>query len=260
MHYRRLESIVNENLWYEAFALRRSIAGQAFPSVLILTAWTVAVAVLNLVEAINFRLPSSFITLLGVVLGLLLAFRSAQAYERFSEGRKTWGTLQFQCRNAIRSFALSFVATEAGEAAKQKAIKQLIAFVYSLKHYLRSESSPEQLADMVDVMDVIPISNSFRPNFGGVAVPALSPSIQVTETDPLLGPYSSIIQENGNAMPFKIVLCLARLLQTSTQEKLLVGPYAGAAQSAVAGLVESATTMERIATSPMCDLPTYLLQ
>ncbi|KAI8607296.1 hypothetical protein BC830DRAFT_1175470, partial [Chytriomyces sp. MP71] len=39
-------------------------------------------------------LPSSqlLITLLGVVMGLLLVFRTNTAYDRFYEGRKTWAS------------------------------------------------------------------------------------------------------------------------------------------------------------------------
>ncbi|KXS14162.1 UPF0187-domain-containing protein [Gonapodya prolifera JEL478] len=244
-----LETIVpavKKHLWVEAFQMRGSIALQVMPPLMVLVLWTAVVCYLDLILTMDFRLPTSFITLLGVVLGLLLAFRSTQAYDRFYEGRKTWGTLQFQCRNGIRAMMLSFVDTEDGNAACQKAVKMLIAFVFSLKHYLRAEKDVNQLSDMLDVMDVIPISAFTSP--GGDLE---NGKRELNETDPLLGPYGAIVYENGEGMPFKIGYALAKHLQEAHLANLITGPNAGAVQSLVPNLTETATVLERIATSPI---------
>ncbi|KAJ3340871.1 hypothetical protein HDU93_006163 [Gonapodya sp. JEL0774] len=236
---------VSEHLWFEAFTVRGSIALQVLPPVVVLVLWTTLVAYLNLSMTTDFRLPTTFITLLGVVLGLLLAFRSGQAYDRYSEGRKTWGTLQGQCRNGVRSMMLAYVDTEEGIAARAKAVKLVIAFVFSLKHYLRAERDPSQLSDMLDLMDVIPIAAFSSPS--GTE----NGKYEVTESDPLLGPYASIVFENGEGMPFKIVYVLAKHLQKSVHDNLLVGIYSSTVQGLPAAFTETGTTLERIATSPM---------
>lgn len=39
------------------------------------------------------------LTVLGLVLGLVVSFRTSSAYERYSEGRKLWSDLTLTSRN-----------------------------------------------------------------------------------------------------------------------------------------------------------------
>lgn len=78
--------------------------------------------------------------ILGSVLGLLLAFRSNQAYDRWWEARNTWGAIVNDSRSIARQ-ALSFPAADyALDEVRQwqeRFIRRQIAWCYSLTDALR---------------------------------------------------------------------------------------------------------------------------
>ncbi|TVY59713.1 UPF0187 protein [Lachnellula suecica] len=88
------------------------------------------------------------LTVLGFVVGLALSFRSSTAYERYSDGRKTWSTLSVQCRNLARNIwvhiderhdPLNPQVAKDDLLAKVTALNLILAFTVSLKHKLRFE-------------------------------------------------------------------------------------------------------------------------
>lgn len=84
---------------------------------------------------------STIHTLLGLVLGGLLVFRTNTAYDRWWEGRKLWGQLV----NDIRNLAIKVQScVQAPLDEKQRFAKHLIAFPFALKDHLRG---PIQLKD-----------------------------------------------------------------------------------------------------------------
>ncbi len=81
--------------------------------------------------------PSSTVvhSLLGIVLGLFLVFRTNSAYDRWWEGRKLWGGLV----NSARNFALKLNAVLPLESHDRKWFTQMISnFVIAVKEQLRS--------------------------------------------------------------------------------------------------------------------------
>lgn len=88
-------------------------------------------------EVLSVHVPSSFHTVLGLVVGLLLVFRTNTAYDRWWEGRKQLGQILNSCRN----LAIGFEAYLDQEPNTKKAeIKQLIiAYFWSLKNHLREK-------------------------------------------------------------------------------------------------------------------------
>ncbi|WP_210516603.1 bestrophin family protein [Hymenobacter terricola] len=50
-------------------------------------------------ERMNVAVDKEFFSFLGIMLSLLLAFRTNTAYDRFYEGRRLWGQLVNNCRN-----------------------------------------------------------------------------------------------------------------------------------------------------------------
>ncbi len=87
-------------------------------------------------------------SLLGIVLGLFLVFRTNTAYDRWWEGRKLWGSLV----NSSRNFALklnAYVSTENHEDRDWFA-KMIPNFVYTMKESLRNGVQLNEL-ESVDV-------------------------------------------------------------------------------------------------------------
>jgi putative membrane protein len=80
------------------------------------------------------HLTAGFHTLIGLMLGLLLVFRTNTAYDRWWEGRKLWGQLVNDCRN----FAVKIAAcVRAEQRDKIEIADRLSAFAFALKDHLR---------------------------------------------------------------------------------------------------------------------------
>lgn len=100
----------------------------------------------------EFNIPSTIFSLLGIVLSVLLVFRTNTAYDRWYEGRNLWGSLVNNCRNLAVSIQATFPAED---TRSREELATLIAnFAISLKEHLRQgviyselvPVSPEALA------------------------------------------------------------------------------------------------------------------
>ncbi|KAJ3027966.1 hypothetical protein HDV00_010711 [Rhizophlyctis rosea] len=85
-------------------------------------------------------MPTLLITILGVVMSLLLAFRTNTAYDRYWEGRRLWGTLLTQTRN-LQRFIWGGITPKDDKTANERlgAMNLTLAFPIATKHYLRDE-------------------------------------------------------------------------------------------------------------------------
>jgi putative membrane protein len=84
---------------------------------------------------ISVPLGPSFLSILGIILGLLLVFRTNTAYDRWWEGRRLWG----QLLNASRSLSHSLDAMLAVDAPmRADYATQLAAYAAALVSHLRS--------------------------------------------------------------------------------------------------------------------------
>lgn len=91
----------------------------------------------------EFHSTISMHSLLGIVLGLFLVFRTNTAYERWWEGRKLWGGLV----NSTRNLALklnAYISKEDHESREWFA-RMISNFVYATKEHLRSGVQLNQL-------------------------------------------------------------------------------------------------------------------
>jgi len=84
-------------------------------------------------------LGPSFLSILGIILGLLLVFRTNTAYDRWWEGRKLWGQLVNVSRALSHSLD-AMLPTEAGARAEYAAL--LSAFPSALAAHLRAPRDP----------------------------------------------------------------------------------------------------------------------
>ena len=80
-------------------------------------------------------------SLLGIVLGLFLVFRTNTAYDKWWEGRKIWGSLVNDCRNLAMKFN-AFLPKELQEDRKQIA-RLISSYVVTLKNHLRDKATSE---------------------------------------------------------------------------------------------------------------------
>jgi putative membrane protein len=95
----------------------------------------------------DFKPTTNMHSLLGIVLGLFLVFRTNTAYDRWWEGRRLWGGLV----NSTRNFALklnAYISKEDHETRDWFA-RMIPNFVFAMRDHLRSGVQIEQL-DPID--------------------------------------------------------------------------------------------------------------
>ncbi|MFT4645117.1 MAG: putative membrane protein [Planctomycetota bacterium] len=108
-------------------------------------------------------MPSTFHTVLGLVLGLLLVFRTNSAYDRWWEGRKQLGLLV----NTTRNLAIKIqVYVKKEDYAEKELLQDLIyALAFSIKEHLQEKEFNNILKEIP-----VPVQNEFmnvdhKPNY-----------------------------------------------------------------------------------------------
>jgi putative membrane protein len=82
-------------------------------------------------------------SLLGIVLGLFLVFRTNTAYDRWWEGRKQWGSLVNSTRNMAHKVNAFF---DPGDIENREFFAKMIPnFVYAMKEHLRGQVRMEEI-------------------------------------------------------------------------------------------------------------------
>ena len=91
--------------------------------------------------------PASFLGAMGILLSLLLIFRTNTAYDRFYEGRQAWGTLVNNCRNLAIYF--NAVLPQGDMESRAFFAKSISNFPFALKNHLREQPGMSEL-DIVE--------------------------------------------------------------------------------------------------------------
>lgn len=82
----------------------------------------------------HYSIPAIIPTLLGTAIAFFIGFNNNQAYDRWWEARKIWGSLVNDSRSFARSL-LNYVDND--QELAHRMIYRHIAFLYALKTYLR---------------------------------------------------------------------------------------------------------------------------
>lgn len=149
------DKLKNNPKWYNtknwfSFLFRRGV-GYHFPGMIAsVVTMMIVTGILAFIQVeykiITFNFPHFFHTVLGLVIGLLLVFRTNTAYDRWWEGRKQLGSLV----NTCRSLGIKFEAYLEHKRYKGKSEMGLLipAFAWSMKEHLREQDfslAPEYL-------------------------------------------------------------------------------------------------------------------
>lgn len=103
----------------------------------------ITVAELNFVDLRIKDTPSSFLQAMGILLSLLLIFRTNTAYDRFYEGRIAWGTLVNNCRNL--SIFFNAVLDREDTESRLFFARTISNFPFALKNHLRDSPGLNEL-------------------------------------------------------------------------------------------------------------------
>jgi putative membrane protein len=94
----------------------------------------------------SFQVEREYFSFLGILLSLLLVFRTNTAYDRFYEGRTLWGQLVNNCRNM--AIMLNSILPKADMSNRLLYAKLLSNFAIALEGHLREGVQFEKLEPM----------------------------------------------------------------------------------------------------------------
>ncbi|KIY66221.1 UPF0187-domain-containing protein [Cylindrobasidium torrendii FP15055 ss-10] len=131
--------------------LRATVVNDIWPEVVFFASVAVMVTFVSIKTSHSLAVPSTLLTVLGTVLGLVISFRTSTAYERYQDGRRMWTNITSASRNLAQLFWIH-VANERINSGKQVAqtnlesiiekktmINLVQGFSVAVKHFLRGE-------------------------------------------------------------------------------------------------------------------------
>lgn len=93
------------------------------------------------------HLNPTIFTLIGLALAIFMGFCNTASYDRYWEGRKLWGLLVIEARSLTRQI-FSLVDGPQNEE-KQKIVRMISAFCWSLNYQLRNKSGTEHISRLL---------------------------------------------------------------------------------------------------------------
>ncbi len=137
-----------------------------WPRILTVTVTSMFVTYLELYYSIQeYTLTTTPFLLLGVIMGIFLAFRTNASYDRYWEGRKLWGALVNTSRSLTRQtcFMLNSVHDIMElQHLRQAFVKRVIAFVHALRCHLRNENCVEEIKKFLSPEDLSMVLQSIH--------------------------------------------------------------------------------------------------
>ncbi|MEO9966128.1 MAG: bestrophin family protein [Reichenbachiella sp.] len=129
------------NLLFHSYS--RYVFKRLLPALIYVTVYTSSITYVFYELNIDFVSTSSVHSILGIVLGFFLVFRTNGAYDRWWEGRKVWGELVNETRNMSLKFS---VLVPMGHPMRVYITECISAYPKALKEHLR-EGVPTDMAE-----------------------------------------------------------------------------------------------------------------
>lgn len=133
---------------WNAKRFQATVINDVWPEVAFFTLFATMVYLVDEYTDRNMGIPSTLLTVLGTVLGLVISFRTSSAYERYQDGRKMWTNINTACRQLGQMFWLHVAVERSGAnpptalaatIEKKTMMNILQAFPVAVKHFLRGE-------------------------------------------------------------------------------------------------------------------------
>lgn len=158
----------NPKVWFSLIfhAYSRGVMKTLTPAIIFMTLYSAGMCYLLLdvlrFHESDFHTTISMHSLLGIVLGLFLVFRTNSSYDRWWEGRKLWGSMVNNTRNLAHKLNAFLDKDDADN--RIWFVKMIPNFVFSVKEHLRrgallSELEPVDETFIASLKDVKHIPN-----------------------------------------------------------------------------------------------------
>lgn len=154
--------------WFKLlFRFRGSVIPAIWQRVFLCSCLGAVLSILHEFQApISWSVLGSFIPnfVVNLVLGLLLVFRTNTAYERFLEGRKSWGSIVVNSRNLARQIRVAITEREPIDTEnKAKTLRLLGAFAIATMLHLRKELIKNELDELLTPSQVVKLKSVKTP-------------------------------------------------------------------------------------------------
>ncbi len=157
----------NKNWWGDIRHLYRSwTMNKILRATGIIGVYTLILSVLQLHfldDIADMSLSTGVFSLLGIVLSILLVFRTNTAYDRWWEGRKQWGALVNHCRNLAIMAHSTFPKAQMQE--RLKVATYISNFCIALKEHLREGTKLDELINVNQEEFEVYKSKKHVPNY-----------------------------------------------------------------------------------------------
>ena len=141
----------DRNNWFKlALDLKSSVIRDITTQVLLSMVMASIITIVYKNGYLGFSQPILAGLIPGIILGLLLVFRTNTAYERFWEGWQIAGMTIFTCRNLSRQMWLTIPTNTLAQSQEKAAFLRLIpAFFMAMKQHLRHAGVDESLKSVL---------------------------------------------------------------------------------------------------------------
>ncbi|KAG0377063.1 hypothetical protein BGX24_006784 [Mortierella sp. AD032] len=142
--------------WRMMLRLKGTVILQIWWQILLVGIYSAIVFLISKYSEWKMGYTLNLVSVMGMVVSLLLVFRTNTAYDRYWEGRRLWSQMTLCIRNLTRGIWVCVAETETRDLLEKKsAINLLVAFAFATKHYLREEYGYDY-EDMIDLLTHIP--------------------------------------------------------------------------------------------------------
>ncbi|PVU85777.1 hypothetical protein BB560_006899 [Smittium megazygosporum] len=196
-------------------------------------------------------LPTGILSYVYVVLGLLLAFRTNTAYDRYWEGRKIWNGLEEVSMNLFRG--LQCYVTIKNEEMRKKndqALKNIVSTCFAIRYYLlgKHDYVPTEICEILppEILGVLTSKNYDNAVSSKQSLPASSSN---SKKGSFSGSNSDFNEEELN-LPYRLTFELSKYIESIPSDCLRPQAYSVLLTS-VNSMVSAFKGSLRIQTTPM---------
>ncbi|PVV04859.1 hypothetical protein BB560_000627 [Smittium megazygosporum] len=196
-------------------------------------------------------LPTGILSYVSVVLGMLLAFRTNTAYDRYWEGRKLWNTLEDVSMNLFRGFQC-YVTIKSEEIKKKndQALKNVVSTCFAIRYYLlgKHDYVPTEICEILspEILDVLTSKNyANASNSKEISSKSCSNSEMRSFSD-----SNSDFNDEGLNLPYRLTFELSKYIEDLPPDCLKAPAYSVLLAS-INSIVSAFKGCLRIQTTPM---------
>ena len=143
-----------------------------------------AIAVISLdFHTLNVRIGREYLSILGILLSLLLVFRTNTAYDRYYEGRKVWGVLVSQCRGL--AMEMNALLPREAKSSRRYFAALISNFPIAVEGSLRNKVRFDKMEATPDIIERLQKAESVASTIIAVLMESVEQLRQVQIFDPI---------------------------------------------------------------------------